>query len=854
MPLSITTFESRRCGIVEEIQIKGCTYSLTLEKAFQHEDDVSYKISWHLLKTYSIVINVSKSVQQMISLRFCTDKISFLMVHPHSKIVEIKRIPSDMITEVETSLREASLKMLETLDERLFLEILRGWAKAPSRSFLELAGFGDLPADVLNENVTLTDLRKLALLLDMAVVSYVRSHGSGFDGSYFGHDLQYLEASDGDDEMGFRCFWARLGCLDSFLDKRKVWVFNIYLKDQDGNSLPRQEDEGPEPKSLLTRMEDLADIWGPVYTVPSNAGGVKYYGVSKGVICRVKSKQGTPVGQAVPCHYFSRLSYFRRKASRLLRTADDDLELAGNELLLIGAGFRDNRKCLYTRSAFIEEMKPRMTVLGTKESVWKTDSRGLAFTLSKYLGVTVSGTQKLIPQTSLKQHILDKWTTRPTRSNPTILSQYLGVEISHCTGNARRISIKELMLSEPIRPILDRQSPNWVQTPWGSALNAALRSAKTDDLISVWKEFKLNRSEMAELVCCTLELLDDTGWNEQDEFHSALLFNNEEWAVAMSTKENSWMVALRDTHLTGAYVITNEICIECEVPDHTTSTCENAKSYTVLQTQFATARKPRPFRKADFRLRPFGERFHTAECGSPNITFLTTSSSRDLFKRLRGQGYDECAEVMNPAGFRSTANTVYIRASTRSVHGKHEIKNGMGDLVFRDRTLQSSIGTGHDSVEDNPVGEMEKSTSLNGCRSPVEGMPPMQWGTTQMSPFSLKSAGEQRGTQAPSSASNDSALRPEVTGDSSMRKTPFIDDLENHRPLNGIRQSFWPIQSHDIDDKEHGLIPSDIHGQNVWDFQFRQTKPLTARDSGNQNFTKLKSALTIAKPTCSLAD
>lgn len=105
------------------------------------------------------------------------------MVHPNSKIVEIKRIPLDMITDVQSNLRKALMKMLETLDERPFLEILMVWAKSPSRSFLELAGFGGVPTDITKKSVTFTNLRKLALLFDIAIVSYVRSHGSGFDTS-----------------------------------------------------------------------------------------------------------------------------------------------------------------------------------------------------------------------------------------------------------------------------------------------------------------------------------------------------------------------------------------------------------------------------------------------------------------------------------------------------------------------------------------------------------------------------------------------------------------------------------------------------------------------------------------------
>ena len=88
-------------------------------------------------------------------------------------------------------------------------------------------------------------------------------------------------------------------------------------------------------------MRDLADIWGPVYTVPTASGLIKHYVISKGVICRVGKKQKCSVSGAVQCHYYSRSCFFRKKASKLL-SRDPDLLLAENDLLLIGGGLKEN--------------------------------------------------------------------------------------------------------------------------------------------------------------------------------------------------------------------------------------------------------------------------------------------------------------------------------------------------------------------------------------------------------------------------------------------------------------------------------------------------------------------------------
>lgn len=347
--------------------------------------------------------------------------------------------------------------------------------------------------------------------------------------------------------------------------------------------------------------------------------------------------------------------------------------LSKNDLLLIGAGFRENWNCQYTASEFAQECASHTFPLGTKESVWKTDGRSIAIGLSKYLGITVTGTQKLIPQTTIKQHILDKWTTQPLRSNPGILNQYIGLEISHCTGNARRITLGELMLSRPVWAILDRQIPDWFQKPWGSALTAALQSVNPKDIFIVWREFAAHRSEIADLVCCVLELLDGTGGTKEGEFKSALLFDNQELAVSVTQKFNDWTMVLKDTHLTGAYVITNEICIECEVPDHSTSTYKGAATFTVLQLRVDTAGLQE---RQDLALRGFDKRLYRVDCGTSDIVVCSQrplgrdKTVQSLF-RVRAKPHD-CSKIVHKIGAPSKTPSVYLRASTVSRHGKND--------------------------------------------------------------------------------------------------------------------------------------------------------------------------------------
>lgn len=611
----------------------------------------------------------------MIALRFCTNSINILKKHRCKNVIEIKRIDLILLEDIKTDVEMVITLALHDLFENKSVNRMRHLCLKRCEILLRHLGYEDkFEADHTTTEapkVALGILRKTVLLLDMALVSYVKSHGSSSDTSRL--EMKSVDVSDGEELLGFTCSWMKLACLDAFLDGRQVWVFEFSNAGPVVSHL--KQDTSAQTTSVLARMSDLADIWGPVYTVPTESGLIKHYVVSKGVICRINTKQQCIVPGAVQCHYYSRASFFRRKVSRLVST-ERDLLLAEDDLLLIGGGLKENHYCDYKLSHFSEDFASDFTVLGTHESVWKLDSRSGGIGISKLLGITVSGTQKLIPQTTLKQHLLDKWTASPLRANPAIFNQSLGVEISHCTGNARRVSLSELMISYPVCRILERQSPGWTMTSWGSRFNSALFEDDREANFRVWKDFASERAKMADLLCCLLDLLDHTGLAEGKKFHAAMLYDNEEYALPIHTDINDWSISLRDTHITATYAIITEICLNCEVPDHSTSSCDIPKAYTVLQTQYATKRPDNTIKGSEYYiLRPDGPNLKQVDCGSPDICLLTpTSSLSKMMTPFRKPG--SCLEIRDQSSD-STTNTVYLRASNRSFHGKNRPKSNV---------------------------------------------------------------------------------------------------------------------------------------------------------------------------------
>jgi hypothetical protein len=60
----------------------------------------------------------------------------------------------------------------------------------------------------------------------------------------------------------------------------------------------------------------------------------------------------------------------------------------------------------------------------------------------KIISIQVQGQAKRIPEKTVKENAWQKWNSHPERANPFLLNSYYGVEISDCTGNARRVPLK----------------------------------------------------------------------------------------------------------------------------------------------------------------------------------------------------------------------------------------------------------------------------------------------------------------------------------------------------------------------------------------------------------------------------
>ncbi|KIW09894.1 hypothetical protein PV08_11995 [Exophiala spinifera] len=538
-----------------------------------------------LWTSYLILCRVLANFDALSEANFCTSYYSILLEQSDRNVAEIVKIPRDTLDDIKTGIEAAASQICATdiNPDRIYMHLL-ACVEGPCSKLLKIL---HLPTSDLSESSTaiLALCRALSLLADLGLVSYVGSHTTRFDKENLSKEIQVTDVGNGDsDSLHFDCRTRSLACLSGFLDGEQVWVFRCSIGKL--KALPLKDDPHPG-LYILTHIEEFADVWGPVWSMSAEKGppgSIRQHNVSKGVICRV-DEAATQEGKPVRCHWYGWGKFQMRRAHRLL-SLSKPLYLEKDDLLLIGTRSRDNPDCKYTLDQFEADYGHELAVLGGECSVWESelDSRSGSLSFSKIFGVSVSGTQKRRPQTSLKQLILARWKTSLQTANPGVLNQYYGVEVSHCTGNARRVRIKDLLLMSTIQSLLELHFPQWSSLPWGSMFSAALQSDDPEAVFEVWVRFQENRADMAALVCYVLEILDKTGKRE-DGLAAAFLNNRQEYSITFDDHLNDWSSLLRDTHLMATYAVINDVCIECHTPDHSTATCNGEAACTVLGTR-----------------------------------------------------------------------------------------------------------------------------------------------------------------------------------------------------------------------------------------------------------------------------
>jgi len=293
--------------------------------------------------------------------------------------------------------------------------------------------------------------RTVAYVVDIGVCSFSGAHLEPFDEVYFPHRANVYTISCG--ATGSVIFSRRhFRCLEGFFNSHPAWVFAAHEPSRATNL-----DLGRE-LYLHTTLEQLANVWGPLWRVESRRrDGTSRFALTSGFIVA-----------SVPGDLHPRLL-----AHEFLCHWTKDVEAAGEapgfpryinvRYLLIGAaaGLDENRHCPTNPDEVSNKFRSRqcLQILSTRHGKWYWDSYNLAITITPPSSPVSFGGSLAVKRregVTARDVILSLVGAHPLRSLGP-LNEFYGVEISGCTGNARRRRLRDVLTTKTIRALVQRR-------------------------------------------------------------------------------------------------------------------------------------------------------------------------------------------------------------------------------------------------------------------------------------------------------------------------------------------------------------------------------------------------------------
>lgn len=388
----------------------------------------------------------------------------------------------------------------------------------------------------------------LTQILSIGVVTYTRGHSREFTHNNLSRSIEVFKLL-GCDGAGPAVYARRvdLKCLGDMLG-RQVWAFSL---DLDARHLTKY--------SVSIRIEDLLDIWGGEISF-DNEDGVScvQIHVGDGVL---KSPDDQPKGVLqdgvglVKCHWDA-----DRNSKGL-----PAFVLESFYRLLIGATVVNDR-CGLERDACHECVSDKLFLLGTEKSRWKTTGRTFGVSGGARGGAfTASVAQTREDGKSWKARVMDSW---EKDRKLIVLNSPWGLELSLCTGIARRVPLRKFFYGEVLE-YMALAVDKWAHI---ETIVQQVAEAKTNAefgaLIKGWTSEQ--REVLREATGLLLLALERTGverngqnlvlwWPERHEQPRGLRISK-----AQCSGENPWLSMIKDSETCAVFGLVTSRCLQHE--------------------------------------------------------------------------------------------------------------------------------------------------------------------------------------------------------------------------------------------------------------------------------------------------
>jgi hypothetical protein len=410
-------------------------------------------------------------------------------------------------------------------------------------------------------------------ILAVAVVSYAQAHTGDFHPHFLKEPIemlilqgyagyQNLEHERSTVEVSYK----QLACMGDLVG-REVIVFRMLnelrsnpfaMHYSDAIESRKEQEISAESTGALFEgsMEDIIDSWGPAVLISDPEPGVPYGDkiksvlIGSGAITRVTNKTSP---SSHPLYHFGR--------SQDLTAPIPTFNI--RDRLTIGAISVQN-SCPLDPARCRKSSEPYLDALGTCDDHWNLAQRQMMLQAGQYVGLQVGNVYSKVKGRPLKTTILEMWRLV---HDFRILLQPWGLQVSLCTGVARRVPLREL-IEEPMFLYIDKLAlPGWDE------IKSDIRTAfgGTIDEYITWTTGLCGgkRECLIQIITFSLEVLKDTGVDREGKRLRLLWPDESSLSHAISLKcdkSNLWARVLQDSPSCATFAALTSKCLEA--PSH----------------------------------------------------------------------------------------------------------------------------------------------------------------------------------------------------------------------------------------------------------------------------------------------
>ncbi|KAI9677343.1 MAG: hypothetical protein M1822_008150 [Bathelium mastoideum] len=194
---------------------------------------------------------------------------------------------------------------------------------------------------------------------------------------------------------------------------------------------------------------------------------------------------------------------------------------------------------------------------GTRHSSKYRDTQTFQVTSSATVGLPLATTGlnlsygeawKMRSTNTLKEDAIGSWLHEPHRRNPQIVKQRIGVEISACTHNARRLPLHRILGSETLQRYLSCIDFLYQDNTCSEAWKYAFQSDDPNAFLHLYYEKKDWRQDLGTMMAICLKTLEKTGFTEDGNLEALWMSETTSWAAVFIAKRRFFQVPPRRSH------------------------------------------------------------------------------------------------------------------------------------------------------------------------------------------------------------------------------------------------------------------------------------------------------------------